>query len=159
MGLRFTQLMYSLWFLFFFSLLDDGGSCCCLFRLVVASVGAELWSDSLMLSLLRLELLRCDFVGRLFLGWKWRKREKNESPREDSRLCLNSGFQSLSQNSVLSTHEFLPTRHEAAADISKLATWGVRQEQSAVPGSQHEIVLGGSRYAKIDYVGNTLQPK
>ena len=66
---------------------------------------------------------------------------------------------------MLSTHEFVPTRHEAAADISKLAdmsklaTWGVRQEQSAVPGSQHEIVLGGSRYAKIDYVGNTLQPK
>ena len=78
MGLRFTQLMYSLCFLFFFSLLDDGGSCCCLFRLVVASVGAELWSDSLMLSLLRLELLRCDFVGRLFLGWRLRKREKNE---------------------------------------------------------------------------------
>ena len=61
---------------------------------------------------------------------------------------------------MLSTHEFVPTRHEAAVDISKLATWGVRQEQSAVPGSQHEIVLGGSRYAKIDYVGNnTLQPK
>ena len=101
MGLKFTQLMYSLCFLFFFSLLDDGGSCW--FRLVVASVGAGLWSDSLMLSLLWLELLRCDFVGfvgRLFLGWRWRKREKNESPREDSLLCRNRGSQSLSQEKL-----------------------------------------------------------
>ena len=54
----------------------------------------------------------------------------------------------------------MPTRHEAAAaDISKLADMSKLAEQSAVPGSQHEIVLGGSRYAKIDYVGTTLQPK
>ena len=83
MGLRFTQLKYSLCFLFFFSLLDDGGSCCCWFWLVVASVGAELWSDSLLWFLLLLflsffvgpwdscsELLRCDFVGFLG-GFSW----------------------------------------------------------------------------------------
>ena len=194
--------MYSLCFLFFFSLLDDGGSCW--FRLVVASVGAGLWSDSLMLSLLWLELLRCDFVGfvgRLFLGWRWRKRGKNErvlgrilfsaetvglraslrksyilfsfyitshwqgmdltryyfsltkgGPHRSILLLTHKGWTTQDitshsqvgstpcesfpflEKSALYKHEFVPTRHEAAADISKLAdmlklaTWGFKQE-------------------------------